>query len=184
LNINIFSSSEDSMTSNENRWRNPRGEQPGTVILGAGVMGISTAYYLSDGHNPSSIHLVEPAPAFFAWAGNAGGFIAEDWVCFPKSLKPVAVLSFEEYKKLAEKFRGKKNWGYEEKCIGQVRGYAVCDDVTMDVRGTAKIIDATNKFTTTGELHKRRLWLGLGDFLEERCYAAGNVGATTRHAQW
>src|SRR4051794_19166928 len=48
------------------------------VIVGGGIIGTATAYYLSESHsNPSSIHIIESAPRLFASAsGYAGGFLA------------------------------------------------------------------------------------------------------------
>jgi len=54
---------------------------PSTVIVGAGIVGCSTAYFLSQSpaSKPSSIHLVEASPALFRCAsGLAGGFLAKD----------------------------------------------------------------------------------------------------------
>lgn len=55
-----------------------------TVILGAGIVGLSTAYFLSQTGNtaPSSIHLVDSSPQLFQCAsGLAGGFLARDCEC-------------------------------------------------------------------------------------------------------
>lgn len=52
-----------------------------TVILGSGIVGVSTAYYLSHSGNtkPESIHLVDPiAELFHCASGFAGGFLAKD----------------------------------------------------------------------------------------------------------
>ena len=82
-----------------------------TVILGSGIIGVSTAYYLSQTQPPSSIHLVEPSPTLFASAsGYAAGFLAKDW--FSTSVAAVGVLSFVEHKRLADEFGGKEKWGY------------------------------------------------------------------------
>ena len=84
-----------------------------TVILGAGIIGTSTAYYLSQSSNtpPSTIHLVEPSPRLFASAsGYAAGFLAKDW--FSSSVAPLGALSFDLHKELAEEHNGRDNWGY------------------------------------------------------------------------
>ncbi|KAI0119701.1 FAD dependent oxidoreductase [Daldinia grandis] len=82
-----------------------------TVILGAGIIGTSTAYYLSKHQPASSIHLVEPSPELFASAsGYAGGFLAKDW--FSPASAALGALSFEEHRKLAEKEGGAQKWGY------------------------------------------------------------------------
>lgn len=86
---------------------------PHTVILGTGIIGVSTAYYLSQSQPPSSIHLVEPSKTLFASSsGHAGGFLAKDW--FGKETSSLGELSFNEHKKLAEKHNGAQRWGYAE----------------------------------------------------------------------
>jgi glycine/D-amino acid oxidase-like deaminating enzyme len=81
------------------------------IILGAGIIGTSTAYYLSQTQTPSSIHLVEPSPTLFASAsGYAGGFLAKDW--FSPSFAALGALSFEEHRRLAEEHNGREKWGY------------------------------------------------------------------------
>ncbi|KAI1392544.1 nucleotide-binding domain-containing protein [Hypoxylon trugodes] len=82
-----------------------------TVILGAGIIGTSTAYYLSKHQPGSSIHLVEPSPELFASAsGYAGGFLAKDW--FSPAVAELGALSFEEHRKFAEQEDGARKWGY------------------------------------------------------------------------
>ena len=84
---------------------------PPTVILGAGIIGLSTAYYLSLSQTPSSIHIVEPSAELFSSAsGFAGGFMAADW--FPDSVSALGRLSFEEHARLARQFGGAERWGY------------------------------------------------------------------------
>jgi glycine/D-amino acid oxidase-like deaminating enzyme len=81
------------------------------IILGTGIIGTSTAYYLSQSQAPSSIHLVEPSPILFASAsGYAGGFLAKDW--FSSSVAALGALSFEEHQRLAEQHNGREKWGY------------------------------------------------------------------------
>ncbi|KAK3298253.1 FAD dependent oxidoreductase [Chaetomium fimeti] len=82
-----------------------------TAVLGAGIIGVSTAYYLSQHQDPATIHLVEPSPELFSSAsGFAGGFLAKHW--FGPSLSALGVLSFEEHRRLAEEHDGRKAWGY------------------------------------------------------------------------
>lgn len=82
-----------------------------TVILGTGIIGVSTAYYLSLTVPGPSIHLVEASPTLFASAsGFAGGFIAADW--FAPSVAALGKLSFEEHARLAQEFNGRGRWGY------------------------------------------------------------------------
>lgn len=52
-----------------------------TVIIGSGITGLSTAYFLSEsGHaDPKSIHLIDASEELFRCAsGLAGGFLAQD----------------------------------------------------------------------------------------------------------
>ena len=111
---------------------------PSTVILGTGIIGLSTAYYLSllaesdpdttptadnpyTSAQPSShaadtkheIHLVEPSPELFASAsGKAAGFLARDW--FAPAVAPLGELSFDLHRKLAEEHGGRERWGWCE----------------------------------------------------------------------
>ncbi|KAF2473232.1 FAD dependent oxidoreductase [Lindgomyces ingoldianus] len=84
-----------------------------TVILGTGIVGLSTAYYLSQSSKtpPSSIHLVDTSPKlFFCASGLAGGFLAADW--FAPSVAPLGALSFRLHKELADQNNGRKTWGF------------------------------------------------------------------------
>ena len=84
-----------------------------TVIIGAGIMGLSTAYYLSESGNtkPDTIHLIEASPELFASAsGKAAGFVAGDW--FGPATASLGALSFRLHQELAEKHNGHANWGY------------------------------------------------------------------------
>ncbi|KAK0933086.1 hypothetical protein LTR29_015346 [Friedmanniomyces endolithicus] len=88
-------------------------ETTSTVILGAGIIGCATAYYLSRSGTtkPDTIHLVEASPELFASAsGKAAGFLASDW--FGPPTASLGALSFRLHKKLAEANNGKEEWGY------------------------------------------------------------------------
>jgi len=52
-----------------------------TVILGCGIIGLCTAYYLTESGNtePKSLHLVDSSPELFQCAsGLAAGFLSAD----------------------------------------------------------------------------------------------------------
>jgi len=88
-------------------------EARSTVILGAGIIGCATAYYLSRSGNtkPDTIHLVEASPELFASAsGKGAGFLASDW--FGPDTASLGALSFQLHKELAEQNDGRKQWGY------------------------------------------------------------------------
>ncbi|KPA44483.1 fad dependent oxidoreductase superfamily [Fusarium langsethiae] len=82
-----------------------------TVIVGGGIIGIATAYYLSEHQPASTIHLVDSSAQLFTSAsGYAGGFLARDW--FHKDLASLGALSFDEHEKLAEQDDGREKWLY------------------------------------------------------------------------
>lgn len=57
------------------------GASNNTVILGCGIIGLCTAYYLSESGNtpPESIYLVDSSPElFYCASGFAGGYLAAD----------------------------------------------------------------------------------------------------------
>jgi glycine/D-amino acid oxidase-like deaminating enzyme len=129
--------------------RDPLTSAPGTmagthtVIVGSGIVGISTAYYLSllsseenseisaggahytsQGHH---IHLVDPAPILFehAASGKAGGFLARNW--FSSSVAELGAFSFDLHKSLAEEFDGRKKWGWSQSTV-----------INLDITGSRK----------------------------------------------
>ena len=115
-----------------------------TVIIGAGIIGTSTAYYLSESStSPSDIHLIESSPELFASAsGYAAGFLARDW--FSPSLSALGALSFDLHKELAEANNGAKKWGYSrstayslEETVGET-GEDWLSDGTSRVRAANK----------------------------------------------
>ena len=81
------------------------------LIIGAGIIGVSTAFYLSKAKKGDDIHLVEASPESFASAsGNAAGFLARDW--FTMTLAALGELSFDLHKQLADENDGFTKWGY------------------------------------------------------------------------
>ena len=84
-----------------------------TVIVGAGVIGLSTAYYISTSSNPPKVYVLDNSPILFQCAsGRAAGFITKDW--FDSSLTALGELSFRLHRELADSFDGRRNWGYSE----------------------------------------------------------------------
>ena len=87
-----------------------------TVIIGGGIIGVSTAYYLSESSastSPTSIYIIESSPKLFASAsGYAGGFLARDW--FSPAVASLGALSFDLHKQLAEAHDGGNQWGYSK----------------------------------------------------------------------
>ena len=85
-----------------------------TVIIGGGIIGLSTAYYLSLSKPPSSsqeIHIIDSSPELLDSAsGYAGGFVALDW--FTPHVESIGALSFRLHRELAEQHGGARKWGY------------------------------------------------------------------------
>ena len=84
------------------------------AIVGAGIIGTSIAYYLSQIRKdtaPEDIHIIEASPELFASAsGHAAGFIARDW--FSDSVASLGALSFDLHQQLAKDENGHEIWGY------------------------------------------------------------------------
>lgn len=87
-----------------------------TVILGGGIIGLSTAYELSLARPPLKpgnppIHIVDSSHSLLLSAsGLAGGFVAEDW--FSPASASLGALSFRLHRELAEQHDGQRRWGY------------------------------------------------------------------------
>lgn len=151
-----------------------------TVILGAGIIGLSTAYYLAQHQDPSSIYLVEPSPELFSSAsGYAGGFLAKDW--FAPSVAPLGALSFNEHRRLAEEHGGREKWGYSAAtCVSYAASAAARDD---QKRGDDWLRDGTSRADAAPVIldsssAKRPAWLRRvdGDHLE----LIGDEGTTAQ----
>ena len=97
------------------------------VIIGAGVIGLSTAYYLSTSAEPrpSSITVLDSSSSLFQCAsGRAAGFLAKDW--FHPSTQELGELSFKLHREFAEAFNGGQRWGYAGSTslsVSQIQGH-------------------------------------------------------------
>ena len=104
-----------------------------TVIIGGGIIGLSTAYYLSQNNSPSDsqeIHILDSAPELLASAsGYAGGFLALDW--FNAHVESLGALSFRLHRELAERHGGARKWGYAGSHVYSLS----VDDVGVDGQG-------------------------------------------------
>ncbi|KAI4179216.1 MAG: hypothetical protein L6R41_007972 [Letrouitia leprolyta] len=105
-----------------------------TVIVGAGIIGTSIAYYLSQSETPSStIHLIESSPELFASAsGYAAGFVAREW--FSPASASLGRLSFELHRSLAQEHGGYRRWGYSPSTATSL-AETVGDDGEVDWMG-------------------------------------------------
>lgn len=90
-----------------------KGDSNATVILGCGIIGLCTAYFLTETGNtePTSIHMIDSSPELFHCAsGFAGGYLAADW--FAPSVRSLGALSFKLHAELASTHAGRSTWGY------------------------------------------------------------------------
>ncbi|KAF1814773.1 FAD dependent oxidoreductase [Eremomyces bilateralis CBS 781.70] len=139
-----------------------------TVIVGAGIIGVSTAYYLSEPSHTlaQSIHLIDPADELFNCAsGLAGGFLAEDW--FAPSVAPLGVLSFRLHRELAEAHDGKTHWDYSRSTAVSMSGDSESaiggsgEDWLRD--GTSRARAATEPTGSEGLQGGEPAWLARGE---------------------
>lgn len=84
-----------------------------TIIIGAGIVGLSTAFFLSEDPSisPTDIHLVEASEELFASAsGYAGGYLERGQ--FPRASASLGDLSFRLHEELARDYNGAETWRY------------------------------------------------------------------------
>jgi len=86
-----------------------------TVIIGADIIRVSTAYFFS--HCPSrdqdhTITILDPGPPASGASGKAAGFIARNWT--GSATASLEDLSFRLYKELAQQYGGAEKWGYRQ----------------------------------------------------------------------
>lgn len=120
----------------------------GTVIIGGGIIGLSTAYYLSlsrPATDDAPIHIIDSSPMLLASAsGYAGGFLASDW--FSPAVSSLGALSFRLHRELAEKHNGSRKWGYAGSHIYSlsVDEYGVSEKAKSGRRGDW-LLDGTSR---------------------------------------
>ena len=82
------------------------------VIIGGGIIGFSTAYYLSSiRKNGRSITVVDNASLLYAGASGKANGILGDYGFKPEA-EPLGKLSWELHRQLASQHRGRAAWGY------------------------------------------------------------------------
>jgi glycine/D-amino acid oxidase-like deaminating enzyme len=133
------------------------------VIIGGGIIGCTTAYYLS--HHPAytpetKVTLLEASKVGVAQgaSGKAGGLVAK-WA-YPKELVNV---SFPEHVRLAEKHDGVNRWGWRFVGCGSWEGRGTAEDSRSNVE------DKKSLEKTLGldeDWKKKRTALGLPDDLD------------------
>ncbi|KAK9238124.1 FAD dependent oxidoreductase [Lipomyces kononenkoae] len=86
-----------------------------TIIVGGGIIGLSTAFYLATSASALSastrIIIIDSSQHLFTSAsGRAAGFLNRSW--FDRPSASLAELSFVLHQELAEIYGGKTRWGY------------------------------------------------------------------------
>lgn len=136
------------------------------VIIGAGIIGVSTAYYLS--HHPNydrtktKITLIEGSEVAAGASGKAGGLLALDWHGPPTA--SLAQLSYAMHESLATQYDGSKAWGYRKLDTLSVqtdsKGLkrkaklpAEIDWLDNNIIGKVGVLGTTN---TTAQVHPRK----------------------------
>ena len=131
------------------------------VIIGGGIIGCTTAYYLSRhrSYSPSttSITVLEASVhgAAQGASGKAGGLVAK-WA-YPRGLVNI---SFPEHVKLANEHNGKERWGWRFVSCGSWEGRG--EDLTHDVGtevgagGRRKSLEKKAGLETSPETSSRR----------------------------
>ncbi|KAK4683884.1 hypothetical protein P7C73_g6332, partial [Tremellales sp. Uapishka_1] len=128
------------------------------IILGGGIAGVTTAYFLSVSphRDPSTrITLVEGSRIAAGASGYSGGFLAKDW--HGSATASLAAMSFDLHAKLAKEFGGEK-WGYRT-----VDTLSITTDATRKSKKAAPIhwlpeglvhaSRALGDHTTTAQVH-------------------------------
>jgi glycine/D-amino acid oxidase-like deaminating enzyme len=88
---------------------------PHTVIIGAGIIGVSTAYFLS--HSPcfnqdDTVTILDPSRPISGASGKAAGFLSRNWT--GSSTASLEALSFRLHGELAQQYGGAEKWGYRK----------------------------------------------------------------------
>lgn len=125
---------------------------PHTVILGAGIIGASTAYFLS--HSPSRksdyrITILDPCPPASGASGKSGGFIARNWT--GAATASLAELSFQLHEELAKRYGGGEKWGYRRCRAVSVVGKNARGDPMGDLARSVRL-NNVKKIDRAGEL--------------------------------
>ncbi|KAF3920943.1 hypothetical protein ABW20_dc0104348 [Dactylellina cionopaga] len=131
------------------------------VVIGGGIVGVSSAYFLS--HHPSnpSVTLVEASSIAAGASGKAGGLLALDW--HGSDTASLARLSYQLHASLAEKYQGRERWGYRELTTleisceeGKKQGSQSSDIPSWVREGVVKRTGSLGSPQTTAQVHPRQ----------------------------
>jgi len=132
------------------------------VIVGGGIIGCTSAYYIT--HHPSfssdnpTVTILEASSVAGGASGKAGGLVAK-WA-YPKELVDI---TFVEHERLAKEHGGKERWGFRYTGCGQWTGRG--EDVQGEGEMTAKTSLEKKEGLVSGKNTARRN-VGLPDDLD------------------
>lgn len=90
----------------------PAQAQPHVVIVGGGIIGLCTAYYLLTSPSPPRVTLVENTHIGAAASSKAAGFVAGNKGWHAPANVDLARLSFEAFTELAKTLNGAESFGW------------------------------------------------------------------------
>ncbi|BAO39013.1 UPF0673 membrane protein YHR009C [Kluyveromyces marxianus DMKU3-1042] len=107
------------------------------VIVGAGIIGVCTAYYLTrhPSFNKDTHHItvIESKRVAGGASGKAGGLLAM-WA-FPQQIVP---LSFQLHQELSDEYDGENKWDYRRLTTVSLEANVQDDNVSLDPRETGR----------------------------------------------
>lgn len=114
------------------------------VIVGAGIIGVCTAYYLTQHASFSKethhITIIESKRVAGGASGKAGGLLAM-WA-FPQQIVP---LSFQLHQELSDQYDGEKNWDYRRLTTVSLEANVQDDTISLDPKQKEEVSQTKKK---------------------------------------
>lgn len=137
------------------------------VVVGAGAIGASVAYFLTK--KGAHVTLVDRAGVATCASGKAGGFLARDWCS--GALGQLARLSFELHTSLAAELGGAERYGFR-----------ALDTLSVPVKAGAPTLRSQGKVTFSRiATHDQRSWL-LGRCTSGCTWLQATIACSTKEA--
>ncbi|ORY76094.1 FAD dependent oxidoreductase, partial [Protomyces lactucae-debilis] len=136
------------------------------VIVGAGIIGVSTAYYLTKhpSYTGQPITLIDSTGVAAAASGKAGGLLAMDW--HEKETSPLAALSYRLHESLAQEYPDR--WGYRKLDTLSVRtspkgkaGVKLKQEIDWLDQSIVEKVNVLGTTDSTAQVHPRKFCRGL-----------------------
>jgi glycine/D-amino acid oxidase-like deaminating enzyme len=94
---------------------------PEIVIVGGGIIGLCTAYYLLDSGADVGVTIIENVSVANGASSRAAGFIGGGSGWHKEANQALAALSWEAFEQLAKKLDGAKSYGYRHCAVTGVK---------------------------------------------------------------